>query len=964
MDSSSAGYNDQRRSIDVFDPVLTREGGNLASSSRNEGIDVQELSMKGEESGSRTGTDKLMNKWMAFDPNGNGQKKGENNGNTNSQIPDETSISERAAEWGLTVRTDVGEGSFHAISRSGQNSFADGERNKNSLEKYSVGSTRTSEESNLRAEFPRVSQDLKDALATLQQTFVVSDATKPDCPIVYASSGFFTMTGYFSKEIVGRNCRFLQGKDTDQKAVAKIREAVKTGKSYCGRLLNYKKNGTPFWNLLTVTPIKDDNGKTIKFIGMQVEVSKYTEGINEKELRPNGLPKSLIRYDARQKEKALGSITEVVQTVKGPRSHIKSSQDASSGTDKEKLQIDFMLPKSVDTESMSTPGRYTPQWETMSDMSQESGKNSRKSARISLKGFKGRSSSISFPLEDEQNVGPEILMTEDVARTDSWERAERERDIRQGIDLATTLERIEKNFVITDPRLPDNPIIFASDSFLELTEFTREEILGRNCRFLQGPETDQATVQKIRDAIKEQKEITVQLINYTKSGKKFWNLFHLQPMRDQKGELQYFIGVQLDGSDHLEPLRNRLSEQTEKQSAKLVKATATNVDEAVRELPDANSRPEDLWALHSLPVFPRPHKRDSALWTAIHKVTANGERLGINNFKPVRPLGCGDTGSVHLVELKGTGDLFAMKAMDKSIMLNRNKVHRACVEREIIALLDHPLLPTLYSSFQTETHVCLITDFCPGGELFALLDRQPMKLFKEESARFYAAEVLIGLEYLHCLGIIYRDLKPENILLQADGHVVLTDFDLSFKTSCKPQVIKHPPSKRRSRSTPPPTFVAEPISQSNSFVGTEEYIAPEIITGAGHSSAIDWWALGILLYEMLYGRTPFRGKNRQKTFSNILNKDLTFPSSIPVSLAARQLIHSLLNRDPASRLGSNGGASEIKEHPFFRGIAWPLIRCMTPPPLDAPLQLIGKESGTKEADWNDDGVLVHPMDVF
>lgn len=963
MDSSGAGYNDQRRSLDAFAPALIREGANVASSSRKEGIDVQELSLKGEDSGSRTGTDKLMNKWMAFDPNENGQKKGENNNNASGQIPSETSISERAAEWGLTVRTDVGEGSFHAISRSAQNSFADGERSKNSLEKYSVGSTRTSEESG--PEFPRVSQDLKDALATLQQTFVVSDATKPDCPIVYASSGFFTMTGYSSKEIVGRNCRFLQGKDTDQKEIAKIREAVKTGKSYCGRLLNYKKNGTPFWNLLTVTPIKDDKGNTIKFIGMQVEVSKYTEGINEKALRPNGLPKSLIRYDARQKEKALGSIAEVVQTVKGPRSHIKSSQDASSGTDKEKLQSEFMLPKSADTGSMSTPGRYTPQWETRSDISEESSKKSRKSARISLKGFKaGRSSSISFPLENEQNVGPEILMTKDVARTDSWERAERERDIRQGIDLATTLERIEKNFVITDPRLPDNPIIFASDSFLELTEFTREEILGRNCRFLQGPETDQATVQKIRDAIKEQKEVTVQLINYTKTGKKFWNLFHLQPMRDQKGELQYFIGVQLDGSDHLEPLRNRLSEQTEQKSAKLVKATATNVDEAVRELPDANARPEDLWALHSQPVYPRPHKRDSALWTAIHKVTSNGERLGLNNFKPVRPLGCGDTGSVHLVELKGTGDLFAMKAMDKSIMLNRNKVHRACVEREIIALLDHPFLPTLYSSFQTETHVCLITDFCPGGELFALLDRQPMKIFKEESARFYAAEVLIALEYLHCLGIIYRDLKPENILLQADGHVVLTDFDLSFKTSCKPQVIKHPPSRRRSRSTPPPTFVAEPISQSNSFVGTEEYIAPEIITGAGHSSAIDWWALGILLYEMLYGRTPFRGKNRQKTFSNILNKDLTFPSSIPVSLAARQLIHSLLNRDPASRLGSSGGASEIKDHPFFRGIAWPLIRCMIPPPLETPLQLIGRESGTKEIDWNDDGVLVHPMDVF
>lgn len=317
------------------------------------------------------------------------------------------------------------------------------------------------------------------------------------------------------------------------------------------------------------------------------------------------------------------------------------------------------------------------------------------------------------------------------------------------------------------------------------------------------------------------------------------------------------------------------------------------------------------------------------------------------------------------MELKGSGELFAMKAMDKSIMLNRNKVHRACTEREIISLLDHPFLPSLYTSFETSTHVCLITDFCPGGELFALLDKQPMKLFREESARFYAAEVVIGLEYLHCLGIIYRDLKPENILLEKDGHIVLTDFDLSFVASCKPQILKHPPPKnrRQSRSQPPPTFVAEPVSLSNSFVGTEEYIAPEIITGAGHSSAIDWWALGILLYEMLYGRTPFRGKNRQKTFSNILHKDLTFPSSIPVSLTARQLINALLHRDPACRLGSTTGANEIKQHPFFKGITWPLIRCMTPPPLEAPIQLIGNDPKAKDIDWEADGVLVNPTDL-
>ncbi|XP_061351918.1 phototropin-2 isoform X2 [Gastrolobium bilobum] len=918
-----------------------------------------------------------VNRWMAFAGkskftiDGNSTKRdlcGDKIIMKDNDLMDEATIAERTAEWGLVMNS----GNFKATGVVDRSSS---DRSKNLSDRL-VESTRTSGESNYGSEsssgvFPRVSQELKEALATLRQTFVVSDATKPDCPIIYASSGFFTMTGYSLKEVIGRNCRFLQGPDTDKNEVAKIRDATRNGRSYCGRLLNYKKDGTPFWNLLTVTPIKDDHGNTIKFIGMQVEVSKHTEGVNEKALRPNGLPKSLIRYDARQKEIALGSITEVVQTVKDPKSIIRAMNDdtATKHAEQEKFNIDFALPKSVEIGNTSAPGRQTSLnfQDDISDLSscQDRSKSSRKSGRISFKSFKGRSLSSVGRDEEKPIVEPEILMTKEIEWFNSWECSERERDIRQGIDLATTLERIEKNFVISDPRLPDNPIIFASDSFLELTEYTREEILGRNCRFLQGPETDQSTVAKIRDAIREQREITVQLINYTKSGKKFWNLFHLQPMRDQKGELQYFIGVQLDGSDHVEPLKNRLSERAEQQSAKLVKATAENVNEAVRELPDANLRPDDLWAIHSQPVFPRPHKKDNPSWVAIQKIAASGDKMGLHHFLPIRPLGCGDTGSVHLVELQGTGELYAMKAMEKSVMLNRNKVHRACIEREIISLLDHPFLPTLYTSFQTSTHVCLITDFCSGGEMFALLDKQPMKIFKEESARFYAAEVVICLEYLHCLGIIYRDLKPENILLQKDGHVVLTDFDLSFMTYCKPQVVKHsvPTNRRRSRSQPPPIFVAEPVTQSNSFVGTEEYIAPEIITGAGHTSAIDWWTLGILLYEMLYGRTPFRGKNRQKTFSNILHKDLTFPSSIPASLAARQLINALLQRDPASRLGSITGANEIKQHPFFRGINWPLIRNMSPPPLDVPLQLIGKDSMAKDLKWEDDGVLVSSIDM-
>ncbi|KAK2407806.1 Phototropin-2 [Trifolium repens] len=561
-----------------------------------------------------------VNKWMAF-----ANKSDENSTTTKApsgdddQIITEAAIAERAAEWGLVVNSGNLKAAVETTSYS-----LDGDKGKGMSDRF-ADSTRTSGESNYGSEaklsglFPRVSQELKEALATLQQTFVVSDATKPDCPILYASSGFFTMTGYSSKEVIGRNCRFLQGPETDMNEVAKIRDATKNGRSYCGRLLNYKKNGTPFWNLLTVTPIKDDRGNTIKFIGMQVEVSKYTEGVNEKALRPNGLPKSLIRYDARQKEKAMGSITEVVQTVKDPKSIIRGMNDETDATKHEeldKLNYDFALPKLVESENTSTPPSN--HMSRFSSYEERNNKSSRKSGITSFKGVKGKSMSAVGRDKEKAIIEPEVLMTKEVEWS-KWEQ--RERDIRQGIDLATTLERIEKNFVISDPRLPDCPIIFASDSFLELTEYTREEILGRNCRFLQGPETDQTTVSRIRDAIKDQREITVQLINYTKSGKKFWNLFHLQPMRDQKGELQYFIGVQLDGSDHLEPLRNRLSEGSEQQSAKLVKATAVNVDEAVRELPDANLRPEDLWAIHSQPVSPRPHKRDNPSWVAIQKVS-------------------------------------------------------------------------------------------------------------------------------------------------------------------------------------------------------------------------------------------------------------------------------------------------------------------------------------------------------
>ncbi|XP_052139367.1 phototropin-1B isoform X2 [Oryza glaberrima] len=843
---------------------------------------------------------------------------------------------QRAAEWGLVLQTDHHTGLPQGVSA-----------------RPSSGSARTSSEDNPQqqqsaAAIPRVSEELRAALSAFQQTFVVSDATRPNHPIMYASAGFFNMTGYTSKEVVGRNCRFLQGSGTNPHEIDKIRQALANGSNYCGRILNYKKDGTPFWNLLTIAPIKDEDGRLLKFIGMQVEVSKYTEGKKDTVVRPNGLSESLIKYDARQKDHARSSVSELLLALKNPRSLSESSNNTLKRKSQESLSMSMSeVPSKRSSESGSRRNSRSGTRSSLQKINEvpDQVNRTRKSGLRAFMGYAYKSNYITCCLHlsclsylictcsflgmghgsVEKNMlkprDEDPLIDSDDERPESFEDEFRRKEMRRGIDLATTLERIEKNFVITDPRLPDNPIIFASDSFLQLTEYNREEILGRNCRFLQGPETDRATVRKIRDAIDNQAEVTVQLINYTKSGKKFWNLFHLQPMRDQKGDVQYFIGVQLDGTEHVQ-------DDAAKEGVVLVKKTADNIDEAAKELPDANLRPEDLWANHSKVVLPNPHMKDTASWRAIQKVLESGESIGLKHFRPVKPLGSGDTGSVHLVELLNTGEYFAMKAMDKSIMLNRNKVHRATAERQILDLLDHPFLPTLYASFQTKTHICLITDYCPGGELFVLLDNQPLKVLHEDAVRFYAAEVVVALEYLHCQGIIYRDLKPENILLHRDGHISLTDFDLSCLTSCRPQVFlpEDADEKKGRKNRSYPIFFAEPMRASNSFVGTEEYIAPEIITGAGHTSAVDWWALGILLYEMLYGYTPFRGKTRQRTFANILHKDIRFLASISVSLAARQLMYRLLHRDPANRLGSYEGANEIKGHPFFRGINWPLIR--------------------------------------
>lgn len=229
-------------------------------------------------------------------------------------------------------------------------------------------------------------------------------------------------------------------------------------------------------------------------------------------------------------------------------------------------------------------------------------------------------------------------------------------------------------------------------------------------------------------------------------------------------------------------------------------------------------------------------------------------------------------------------------------MIKRNKIKRALAEQEILATSNHPFIVTLYHSFQSEDHLYLCMEYCSGGEFFRALQTRPNKCVDEDAARFYAAEVTAALEYLHLMGFIYRDLKPESmlfmleitpqmlthtdILLHQSGHIMLSDFDLSKQSDPggRPAMIMS--GRNGTSSSNLPTIDTKSCInnfRTNSFVGTEEYIAPEVIKGCGHTSAVDWWTLGILIYEMLYGTTPFKGKNRNATFANILRDEVPFP---------------------------------------------------------------------------------------
>ncbi|XP_047162448.1 serine/threonine-protein kinase UCNL [Vigna umbellata] len=350
------------------------------------------------------------------------------------------------------------------------------------------------------------------------------------------------------------------------------------------------------------------------------------------------------------------------------------------------------------------------------------------------------------------------------------------------------------------------------------------------------------------------------------------------------------------------------------------------------------------------------------------------QELELDNLKALKVLGKGAMGTVFLVHDTTTNNFpFALKVVDKTcIHAKRDAERRARWEIQVLSTLSHPFLPTLLGSFESPQFLAWALPYCPGGDLNVLRYRQTDHAFSPTVIRFYVAEILCALHHLHSMGIAYCYLKPENVLIQNNGHITLTDFDLSRKLTLKPKPLlpsmpvpnpklKEPRRKHRrnfSRWIPLPALDGNrrkansnalkkaksarvsPVSRrklsfsngerSNSFVGTEEYVSPEVVRGDGHEFAVDWWSLGILIYEMLYGTTPFKGKNRKETFRNVLIKA---PEFVGKRTALTDLIEKLLTKDPTRRLGYTRGAAEIKEHEFFRGVKWDHLTEVVRPPF-------------------------------
>ncbi|XP_070500919.1 protein kinase C [Chironomus tepperi] len=280
-------------------------------------------------------------------------------------------------------------------------------------------------------------------------------------------------------------------------------------------------------------------------------------------------------------------------------------------------------------------------------------------------------------------------------------------------------------------------------------------------------------------------------------------------------------------------------------------------------------------------------------------------KLTLTDFNFIKVLGKGSFGKVMLAERKGTEEIYAVKVLKKDAILQDDDVDCTMTEKRILTLAArHPFLTALYSCFQTPDRLFFVMEYVNGGDLMFQIQRA--RKFDEARAAFYAAEVTLALQFLHRNGVIYRDLKLDNILLDAEGHCKLADFGM-----CKEGIIGG--------------------NLTSTFCGTPDYIAPEILQELDYGPSVDWWALGVLMYEMMAGQPPFEADNEDDLFEAILRDDVLYP--VWLSREAVSILKGFMTKNPARRLGCVDGEESIRKHPFFKEMDWDALeqRKVRPP---------------------------------
>ncbi|RXN15376.1 microtubule-associated serine threonine- kinase 1-like protein [Labeo rohita] len=283
---------------------------------------------------------------------------------------------------------------------------------------------------------------------------------------------------------------------------------------------------------------------------------------------------------------------------------------------------------------------------------------------------------------------------------------------------------------------------------------------------------------------------------------------------------------------------------------------------------------------------------------------------GEADFQTIKLISNGAYGAVYLVRHLETRQRFAMKKINKQNLILRNQIQQAFVERDILTFAENPFVVSMFCSFETRRHLCMVMEYVEGGDCATLLKN--IGALPVEMARMYFAETVLALEYIHNYGIVHRDLKPDNLLITSMGHIKLTDFGLSkmglmsLTTNLYEEHIEKDTRE----------FLDKQVC------GTPEYIAPEVILRQGYGKPVDWWAMGIILYEFLVGCVPFFGDTPEELFGQVITDDIVWPEdddALPAD--AQHLISSLLQTNPLLRLGT-GGAFEVKQHPFFCDLDW------------------------------------------